>query len=110
MLFEEFSSAPQEDGGDFEMAKLAEEQIEQALKALPGWAREAETIVKTFAFEWFTLAMGFVTKVALLAERFDHHPDIDIRYKSVRLVLTSHDSGGLTERDINLAKEIEAIQ
>ena len=89
---------------------LAEEQIEQALKALPGWVREAETIVKTFTFEWFTPAMGFVTKVALLAERFDHHPDIDIRYKTVRLLLTSHDSGGLTERDINLAKEIEAIQ
>ena len=92
------------------MAKLAEDQIEQALKELPGWAREGEAIVKTFQFEWFTPAMGFVTKVGLLAERFDHHPDIDIRYKTVRLLLTSHDSGGLTERDVNLAKEIEAIQ
>ena len=92
------------------MAKLAEDQIEQALKELPGWAREGEAIIKTFQFEWFTPAMGFVTKVGLLAERFDHHPDIDIRYKTVRLLLTSHDSGGLTERDVNLAKEIEAIQ
>ncbi|MFQ5911701.1 MAG: 4a-hydroxytetrahydrobiopterin dehydratase [Nitrospinota bacterium] len=92
------------------MAKLAQAQIEQALKDLPGWAREGEAIVKTFGFEWFTPAMGFVTKVALLAERFDHHPDIDIRYKTVRILLTSHDSGGVTERDVNLAKEIEAIQ
>ncbi len=46
---------------------------------------------------------------SLLAERFDHHPDIDIRYKTVRILLTSHDSGGVTERDANLAKEIEAI-
>ena len=92
------------------MAKLAEDQIEQALKELPGWAREGEAIIKTFQFEWFTPAMGFVTKVGLLAERFDHHPDIDIRYKTVRLLLTSHDSGGLTERDVNLANEIETIQ
>ena len=92
------------------MATLSEEKIEQALKKLPGWVREAETIVKTFTFEWFTPAMGFVTKVSLLAERFDHHPDIDIRYKTVRLLLTSHDSGGITERDVNLAQEIEAIQ
>ncbi len=91
------------------MGRLNEGQISEALKALPGWEREGEAIVKTFKFEWFTPAMGFVTKVALLAERYDHHPDIDIRYKTVRLLLTSHDAGGLTDRDINLAKEFEAI-
>ncbi len=81
----------------------------EALSGLAGWEREGEAIVKTFQFEWFTPGMGFVTQVALLAERFDHHPDIDIRYKTVRILLTSHDSGGVTERDANLAKEIEAI-
>lgn len=81
----------------------------EALSGLAGWEREGEAIVKTFQFEWFTPGMGFVTQVALLAERFDHHPDIDIRYKTVRILLTSHDSGGVTERDVNLAKEIEAI-
>ena len=91
------------------MGRLTEEQISEMLKTLPGWEREGEAIVKTFEFEWFTPAMGFVTKVALLAERYDHHPDIDIRYKTVRLLLTSHDAGGLTDRDIDLAKEFEAI-
>ncbi|MBI2881010.1 MAG: 4a-hydroxytetrahydrobiopterin dehydratase [Candidatus Tectomicrobia bacterium] len=92
------------------MARLTEEEIGRGLEELPGWERQGEAIVKTFQFEWFTPAMGFVTKVALLAERYDHHPDIDIRYKRVRLVLTSHDAGGLTERDVNLAKEIEAVR
>ncbi len=91
------------------MTKLTEEQVGEALSGLAGWEREGEAIVKTFQFEWFTPGMGFVTQVALLAERFDHHPDIDIRYKTVRILLTSHDSGGVTERDANLAKEIEAI-
>ena len=91
------------------MTKLTEEQMGEALSGLAGWEREGEAIVKTFQFEWFTPGMGFVTQVALLAERFDHHPDIDIRYKTVRILLTSHDSGGVTERDANLAKEIEAI-
>lgn len=92
------------------MARLTEEEIGRVLEELPGWERQGEAIVKTFQFEWFTPAMGFVTKVALLAERHDHHPDIDIRYKRVRLLLTSHDAGGLTERDVNLAKEIEAVR
>ncbi len=90
------------------MAKLTEEQIGEALKGLTGWEREGEAIIKTFTFEWFTPAMGFAMKVGLLAERNDHHPDIDIRYKTVRLCLSTHDSGGLTDKDINLAKEIEA--
>ncbi len=89
------------------MAKLTKEQVDEALKELEGWEREGDAIVKTFTFEWFTPAMGFVAKVGLLAERNDHHPDIDIRYKTVRLWLSTHDSGGLTERDVNLAKEIE---
>lgn len=89
------------------MGKLTNDQVGEALKELEGWDREGNAILKTFVFEWFTPAMGFVVKVGLLAERNDHHPDIDIRYKTVRIRLSTHDSGGLTDRDINLAREIE---
>ena len=65
----------------------------------PGWALEGELIRKTFAFQDFNAAMGFVTRVALLAEQADHHPDIDIRWNEVMIALTSHDQGQLTTRD-----------
>lgn len=75
----------------------------------PGWALDGETIRKTFAFADFNAAIGFVTRIALLAEKADHHPDIDIRWNEVTIALTSHDVGQLTTRDTDLAVAIDAL-
>ncbi len=92
------------------MAKLAEAEIAKGLQTLSGWKREEDTIVKTFEHESFMPAIAFVNKVAALAETANHHPDITINYRRVHLLLTTHDSGGLTERDFKLAKEIDALE
>ncbi|MGA9594815.1 MAG: 4a-hydroxytetrahydrobiopterin dehydratase [Acidimicrobiia bacterium] len=75
----------------------------------PGWVLEEETIRKTFEFTDFNEAMGFVVRVALLAEPANHHPDIDIRWNKVTIALTTHSEGALTEKDITLASKIEAL-
>ena len=90
------------------MAELLEdEEIEQRLDELGGWGREGDDIQKVFEFDDFSTAMRFVNDVAALADRWDHHPDIDIRWNKVRLALSTHSEGGLTARDFDLAGEIE---
>jgi 4a-hydroxytetrahydrobiopterin dehydratase len=79
------------------------------LAAHSGWTLDGETIAKTFVLSDFNAAMGFVTRVALLSEVADHHPDIDIRWNKVTIALTTHDQGGLTEKDVDLAGAIEAL-
>jgi 4a-hydroxytetrahydrobiopterin dehydratase len=91
------------------MPPLADAEITAALEALDGWARKGDEIVKTFDCGSFANAIAFVVQVGFLAERADHHPDIDVRWKNVRIALTTHDAGGLTNRDLDLATEIEAI-
>jgi 4a-hydroxytetrahydrobiopterin dehydratase len=86
---------------------LEEEEIEQRLDELGDWEREGDDIQKTFEFQDFSTAMRFVNDVANLAERYDHHPDIDIRWNRVRLALSTHSEGGLTARDFDVAGEIE---
>jgi 4a-hydroxytetrahydrobiopterin dehydratase len=81
----------------------------QIADLLPDWELEDETIRRTFRFVDFTAAMGFVTRVALVAEKANHHPDIDIRWNKVTLALTTHDAGGLTARDIELAQTIDGL-
>jgi 4a-hydroxytetrahydrobiopterin dehydratase len=81
-------------------------QITDGLAALPDWKLEDGNLVRTFAFTDFREAMSFVNSVAALAERAGHHPDIDIRYNKVRLALSSHDAGGITDKDFGLAEEI----
>jgi 4a-hydroxytetrahydrobiopterin dehydratase len=81
-------------------------QITGGLAALPDWNLEGSNLVRTFVFTDFREAMSFVNSVAALAERAGHHPDIDIRYNKVRLALSSHDAGGITEKDFALAAEI----
>lgn len=83
--------------------KLSEEEIEGHLSRLSGWAREGEEITKQYEFKDFSKAMQFVNHVAEEADSVNHHPDIDIRYNKVKLALTTHDSGGLTQNDINVA-------
>ena len=91
------------------MAKLSDAEITAGLSALPGWAREGDEIVKTFDCGTFPGAVAFVVRIGFLAERADHHPDLDVRWKRVRVALTTHDAGGLTAKDIDLAREIQGI-
>jgi len=85
-------------------AKTAEK-----LKQLHDWKLENGEIVRNFSFKNFLEAMRFVNAVAEKAEAAGHHPDIDIRYNKVRLALVSHDAGGLTENDFQMAATIEKI-
>jgi 4a-hydroxytetrahydrobiopterin dehydratase len=86
---------------------LEDEEIEQRIDELGDWEREGDEIQKVFEFDDFQTAIEFVNDVARLAERYDHHPDIDIRWNKVRLSLSTHAEGGLTALDFDLAGEIE---
>jgi 4a-hydroxytetrahydrobiopterin dehydratase len=86
---------------------LEDEEVQQRLDELGDWERDGDQIVKVFEFDDFTEAIKFVNDVANLAERYDHHPDIDIRYNRVKLGLSTHAEGGLTPRDFDVAGEIE---
>jgi 4a-hydroxytetrahydrobiopterin dehydratase len=92
------------------LAVLKESQILEALKNLPGWKFESGVIRRHYEFKDFIQAMSFVGKVAEEAEAANHHPDIDIRYKKVTLALVSHDSGGVTDRDVKMATRISALK
>jgi 4a-hydroxytetrahydrobiopterin dehydratase len=88
------------------MPLLSDAELAARLSRLRGWQRQGAEIHRTFSFPDFKRSMAFVNRVAELAEAADHHPDIDIRYSKVSLALTSHDAGGLTERDFDLAEKI----
>ena len=88
---------------------LSDIEIQRRLGSLPGWSRKGDVIVKTFQFRDFTGSMELVNNIARIAERANHHPDIDIRYNKVICSLTTHDSGGITKKDLDLATEIEAL-
>jgi 4a-hydroxytetrahydrobiopterin dehydratase len=90
------------------MALLSENQIRERLARVPGWERRGNEIRRTWTFADFESSMSFVNKVAALAQAADHHPDIDIRYSKVTLALSTHDAGGLTARDFDLAEAIGA--
>lgn len=91
------------------MDRLAESEIEARVGGGP-WRREGEAIVRDFELADFVAAIAFVNAVAELAERANHHPDIFVHgYKNVRLTLTTHSAGGLTERDFELAAAVDAL-
>jgi 4a-hydroxytetrahydrobiopterin dehydratase len=90
------------------MARLSEDEIASRLAALSGWERVGDVICRQFTFGDFKAAMAFANRVAALAEQANHHPDILIEYDTVTLTLSSHDVGGLTDRDFRLAARIEA--
>ena len=85
---------------------LSGDQLNQTLSQLPEWALEDGKLVRYWTFPGFVQAMEFVEGIAQLAEREQHHPDIDIRYNQVKLALVSHDAGGITERDAHMARHI----
>ena len=90
------------------MPALSQDEIQQALRAVPEWQVTDGALRRTFQFTDFRESMSFVNLVAALAERAQHHPDIDIRYNLVRLALVSHDAGGITERDARMARQLSA--
>ncbi|MGO9517132.1 MAG: 4a-hydroxytetrahydrobiopterin dehydratase [Candidatus Korobacteraceae bacterium] len=88
---------------------LSDAEIQQALQKLSGWAKNGNSIERRFEFGNFVQAMDFVNQIAEAAEAINHHPDIHINYNKVTLVLVSHDSGGVTQRDIRMAGRINEI-
>jgi 4a-hydroxytetrahydrobiopterin dehydratase len=91
------------------MKKLTEDELREALQQIPDWKLESGEIVQQRTFKDFVAAVAFVNDVAQLAEAAGHHPDIDIRYNRVRLALMTHDAGGLTSNDTNLAQKINNL-
>lgn len=91
------------------MPKLTLPLIKAALVTLPEWKKTGSTISRTFGFKDFPSAIQFVNKVAVLAEKEWHHPDVDIRWNKVTLTLTTHDQGGLTKKDFALAKKFNRL-
>jgi 4a-hydroxytetrahydrobiopterin dehydratase len=91
--------------------RLSTQARKSALESLPGWVEVAggEAISKTFAFKDFNEAFGFMVRIALIAEKKDHHPEWRNVYKTVEVVLSTHDAGGLTRLDIDLAKAMDGI-
>ena len=83
--------------------------IKTALAALPEWKRKAAVISRAYEFKDFPAAIRFVNAVARVAEKAWHHPDIDIRWNRVTLALTTHDAGGLTEKDFALATKFDGL-
>lgn len=86
---------------------LSDIAIQRELGSLPGWARRGDVLTRTYTFRNFLDSINFVNRVAGVAEGMNHHPDIDIRYSKVILVLSTHDAGGITQRDLQLAKLID---
>jgi 4a-hydroxytetrahydrobiopterin dehydratase len=91
--------------------RLSAEARKAAVKGLPGWTEVAgrEAIARTFVFRDFNEAFGFMARVALVAEKRDHHPEWRNVYKTVEVVLATHDAGGVTARDVELAKAMNTI-
>jgi 4a-hydroxytetrahydrobiopterin dehydratase len=89
------------------MPALSADQAQAYLSKLNGWQIENEELVKTFQFKSFRGSLDFVNRVGELAEQAGHHPDIDIRYNRVRLSLVTHDAGGLTTKDFELAAQAD---
>jgi 4a-hydroxytetrahydrobiopterin dehydratase len=91
------------------MPALHNKQIKLNLQAVPNWSKRAQTILRTFKFEGFLKGIEFVNRIAAKAQKMNHHPDIDIRFDQVTLTLTTHDEGGITEKDFLLAKQCDEV-
>lgn len=91
------------------MPTLSAPEVKSRLHTVPAWQVESGELVRAFVFKDFCSALGFVNQVGDLAERAGHHPDIDIRYNKVRLGLVSHDAGGLTGKDFDLAAAVDHL-
>ncbi len=91
------------------MEKLSTSQIRTGLTSVPDWKKRGQVITRTYEFKDFPGAIRFVNAVAKPAEKAWHHPDIDIRWNKVTLSLTTHDAGGLTQKDFELARKFDHL-
>ena len=91
------------------MPTLTTKQVGLHLKTVPDWSKRAQTIFRTFKFEGFLDSIAFVNRIARQAQKSNHHPDIAIRFNKVTLTLTTHDEGGITNKDFLLAQQCEGI-
>lgn len=91
------------------MKKLTENEITVQLQKLRGWSYSNNTLEKTFRFKNFIEAFGFMSSVALIAEKLNHHPDWSNVYNKVTLRMSTHDAGGVTEKDFDFVKLVESV-
>jgi 4a-hydroxytetrahydrobiopterin dehydratase len=91
------------------MPALTTKQISLHLQAVPNWSKRVQTIFRTFRFQGFLKSIDFVNRIARKAQEINHHPDIDIRFDKVTLTLTTHDEGGITEKDFSLARKCDDV-
>ena len=89
------------------MAKISDERVREGLKALPGWELVGGEIAKTYTFKNYYETMAFVNAVAWVAHRSDHHPDLEVGYNKCRVRYSTHSVGGVSEKDLLSATEVE---
>lgn len=90
--------------------RLSDIAIQRELGNLTGWSRRGDAITKTFQFRNFLTGIDFVSAIAKAAEAADHHPDVDIRYTKVTCTLSTHSAGGITQKDLDMARKIDLAQ
>lgn len=88
---------------------LPDLDVQRSLGKLPGWARRGTALTKSYKFSTFRAGIDFVNRAAAVADRMDHHPDIDIRFTKITCTLSTHDAGGITQKDLNLAAELDQV-
>ena len=91
------------------MATLSDQEIRTALDGLPGWELVEQAITRQYGLDSFGGAIAFVVRLSYAAEAANHHPDLDIRYDKVRVTLSTHSEGGVTAKDVDLARAIEGF-
>ncbi len=91
------------------MMRLSQEEIDEELKSLPGWSVVNEKLHKEFQFDNFNQAFGFMTRSAMEIEKMNHHPEWFNVYNKITIELTTHDAGGITKNDVNLAKILNSL-
>jgi 4a-hydroxytetrahydrobiopterin dehydratase len=91
------------------MTVLTTKQIKASLKAVVDWSQSAQAICRTFKFEGFLNSIAFVNHITRIAQNLNHYPDIDIRFDQVTLTLTTHDAGGITEKDFSVARQCDEV-
>ena len=89
--------------------RLSDIAIQRELGTLQGWSRRGDVITKTFQFRSFLTGIDFVAAIAKAAEAADHHPDIDIRYTKIVCSLSTHSAGGITQKDLDMARQIDRV-
>ncbi len=91
------------------MAALSKAEIQERLKGMPGWSQAGKALQKKFTLKSFMAGIGFVNRIAEAAEKAGHHPDITINYNVVGISLSTHSEGGVTDKDFDLARQIDAL-